>query len=234
MTTGKNRLISDSLIPNAPRGVKLDLAAISTADDAEAMLAKIISDETEKKRESERVRNEMVPQGLLGTMIDYVDTKHWDEYLQDTGVLSACAGRAGVKRTRVLDFAIEKCSPSNWRALFWMHAWYEQIYRNTEADMAEAAKDLEKLYETSKAEEARVKAKAAADARHGKPGGSRELKEKIRAIWATGKYESRARCAEQEFESIGFNTYDTAKAALAGTDDPKSWPAKKVPKKPRK
>lgn len=233
MKTTKNKLLSLAF-PNTPIGAKLNLAVISTTDEAEALLAKIIAEETEKKRESERGKHGAVQQGLLGSMSDYVDTRHWDEYLQDTEVLAACADRARVTRTRVLDFAIEKCFPSNWSALFWMRAWYEQIYRNTEADMAEAAKDLEKLYETRKATEARLKAKAAAEALHGKPGGSRELKEKIRAVWATGKYESRARCAEQEWEALRFRTYDTAKTALLNTPDPSPWPGKRVPKTPRR
>lgn len=219
MTTGKNRLLSDPLIPNAPHGVRLDLAAISAANDAEAMLAKIISEETEKRRESERGKHGKVQQGLLGTTVDYVDTQRWDEYLQDIEVLAACAERAGVARTSVLDFAIEKCFPSNWSALFWMHAWYLQVYRNAEADKTETSKELEILYSKKQTESARQRARQMAEAKHDKPGGSREKRAAIRAAWASGKYASRDVCAEQECAALNMSI-STARKALRNTPDP--------------
>ncbi|WP_322529305.1 hypothetical protein R5R73_07365 [Salinicola sp. LHM] len=54
----------------------------------------------------------------------------------------------------------------------------------------------------------------AADIRHSKPGGSRDLRDKIRSIWATGKYTSKDICAEQEWEDIGFKSFSTARKAL--------------------
>src|SRR5207237_4447908 len=41
-------------------------------------------------------------------------------------------------------------------------------------------------------------AKAAANARHNQPGGSRDKQRQIREIWATRKYSSRDLCAEEE------------------------------------
>lgn len=68
--------------------------------------------------------------------------------------------------------------------------------------------------------------KKAIEARHGKEGGSRDLKAKLRDIWATGKYLYRTTCAEEEYEGLGIKTYGTAYGYLEGTPDPDPWPAK--------
>ncbi len=57
--------------------------------------------------------------------------------------------------------------------------------------------------------------KAGADALHDKKGGSREKMAKIRAIWASGKYTSRAMCAEQECAALDWS-FDSARNALKG------------------
>lgn len=59
----------------------------------------------------------------------------------------------------------------------------------------------------------------AADARHGKPGGSRDKQKLMREIWATGKYSSREICAEQEAAHLGIS-FTTARKALRNTPDP--------------
>ncbi len=63
-------------------------------------------------------------------------------------------------------------------------------------------------------------AKAAADARHNQPGGSREKRNAIRAIWASGKYTSRDRCAEEECAALGIAS-STARNALKKQPNPK-------------
>lgn len=62
-------------------------------------------------------------------------------------------------------------------------------------------------------------ARRAADARHSQPGGSRDRRDKIRAIWATGKYSSRTVCAEKECSNLGLS-FDAARKALRNTPDP--------------
>lgn len=62
-------------------------------------------------------------------------------------------------------------------------------------------------------------AKSAADALHNKPGGSRDKKRQIRAIWASGKYSSRTICAEQECAALNMSP-DTARKALRNTPEP--------------
>ncbi len=69
--------------------------------------------------------------------------------------------------------------------------------------------------------------KRAANALHGKPGGNREKADKIRTIWATGKFTDRNTCAEEEYAGLGFGAYKTAREALKNTPDPSPWPAKK-------
>jgi hypothetical protein len=55
--------------------------------------------------------------------------------------------------------------------------------------------------------------KKAADTRHNRPDGSRENRAKIQAIWASGKYTTKDRCAIEECEGLGMS-YDTARKAL--------------------
>ncbi|MBF8641817.1 MULTISPECIES: hypothetical protein [Pseudomonas] len=62
--------------------------------------------------------------------------------------------------------------------------------------------------------------KAAAIKRHSKPGGSKDLREKIRTVWASGKYSSRDICAEQEWAGLGYNSFSAARKALSNTPDP--------------
>ena len=61
--------------------------------------------------------------------------------------------------------------------------------------------------------------RASAEARHSMPGGSREKQEKIRQIWATGKFTSRDVCAEQECAGLGMS-FSTARKALRNTPTP--------------
>ena len=63
--------------------------------------------------------------------------------------------------------------------------------------------------------------KAAADTRHAKPGGSREKKAAIRAVWASGKYSSRDTCVEQECAALDIAP-STARRALRNTPEPPS------------
>jgi hypothetical protein len=62
-------------------------------------------------------------------------------------------------------------------------------------------------------------ARAAANALHDKPGGSRDKQTELRKIWASGKYSDRNACAEQECGALGM-AFSTARKALANTPDP--------------
>lgn len=58
----------------------------------------------------------------------------------------------------------------------------------------------------------------AANAKHSCSGGSRELANKIREIWASGKYSSRDICAEQECAALNMS-FSSARKALRNTPD---------------
>lgn len=64
-----------------------------------------------------------------------------------------------------------------------------------------------------------AQAKLAATARHSKPGGSRDKKQKIRELWASGKYTTRDICAEQECAALGMS-FSAARRALRNIPDP--------------
>lgn len=61
--------------------------------------------------------------------------------------------------------------------------------------------------------------------KHGKPDGTWEKQEQLRAIWASGKYLTRDLCADEEYEALGVSR-DTARDWLKKTLDPDPWPAK--------
>lgn len=69
--------------------------------------------------------------------------------------------------------------------------------------------------DASKLERA-MKAQRAANALHDKAGGSREKAQKMRELWASGKYTSRDRCAEEECGALGMS-FSSARKALRNT-----------------
>lgn len=62
-------------------------------------------------------------------------------------------------------------------------------------------------------------AKAAADALHDQPGGSRDKQRQIRAIWASGKYSAKDVCAEQECAALNMS-FKAARRALINAPKP--------------
>lgn len=66
---------------------------------------------------------------------------------------------------------------------------------------------------------AKARGKKAANARHGAQGGSRSKQQGMRDAWATGKYTSRDRCAEEECGALGMS-FSAARKALRNTPDP--------------
>lgn len=59
----------------------------------------------------------------------------------------------------------------------------------------------------------------AANVRHNQPGGSRDKQQQIRDLWATGKYQTRDRCAEEECAALNM-PFSTARKALRNTPEP--------------
>jgi hypothetical protein len=54
---------------------------------------------------------------------------------------------------------------------------------------------------------------------HDQPNGSREKRQRMREIWASGKYLTREACAEKNYELVGMS-FDTAKKALRNQPAP--------------
>lgn len=95
------------------------------------------------------------------------------------------------------------------------HAESGRYFHEAEEMYAFLRVDTGELFDQFK----KIRAKDAADKRHSKPGGSRAKSEAIREIWATGKYSSRDRCAEEEAAALNMS-FSTARKALRGTPDP--------------
>lgn len=80
------------------------------------------------------------------------------------------------------------------------------------------AKLIERVSVIAKRNQHISAAKHAANSRHSKPGGSRDKQEKIRTIWASGKYSSRDICAEQECAALDMS-FSVARKALRNTPE---------------
>jgi len=68
-------------------------------------------------------------------------------------------------------------------------------------------------------QQASERGKEGAEKRHGKPGGARSKRSELRELWASGKYATRAVCAEQEYAALGVSL-DTARKYLKGAPEP--------------
>ena len=221
--TERNKLL-EALGPKVI-GAKLDPNAVEDATSKEQTLVRIIAEETEAQRARRRGKSKTV-RGLLGNVYDSADVLDWDDLLQDLDVLEAVAKRSGVTKGAVLTFALEKCQPSNWQALFWMRAWQEAVTTTLLRHVKELKEEMEKAFAAKAAAAAKEKAKRAAEARHAAPNGTRARRAAIQRAWATGNFATRDICAEQERDALGFKTFGTARNALRNTPDPNPWPAR--------
>lgn len=117
---------------------------------------------------------------------------------------------------------------TNLQLLEALGAQIKEIPGSTQAQVGEVNEltsvneSLEKMRQLGHVEAAykgHHRAKQAVEAKHNKPGGSREKRNKIRAIWASGKYSTRLICAEEEYDALGMS-FDTARKALQGEPNP--------------
>jgi hypothetical protein len=104
----------------------------------------------------------------------------------------------------LLDLSREKWKNSNLRSQGKLVSMQREIIR----------KNL-KAIKTKTKENARH----AANTLHSKAGGSIDKQNKMRAIWATGKFTNRDLCAEQECAALGMS-FSTARKALRNTPKP--------------
>ncbi len=73
--------------------------------------------------------------------------------------------------------------------------------------------ELDETFQERAKKQLSAQNKKAADIRHNRPGGSREKHNKIRAVWASGKYSTRDKCAERECGALGMS-FSSARKAL--------------------
>ena len=86
-------------------------------------------------------------------------------------------------------------------------------------DGVTAAQGLLAGIELHKRLHASTAGKERAEALHNKPGGSREKRDMIRAIWKTGKYDTKELCAEQEYAALNMS-FSSARKALRRIEKP--------------
>jgi hypothetical protein len=93
------------------------------------------------------------------------------------------------------------------------------IYELTQTANIEEFDRTDKLKDEIQKENISSKNKKAANAKHDKPGGSRQKANDIKEIWATGNYTSRDDCAKEVHDALGMS-FSAARKALRNTPDP--------------
>jgi hypothetical protein len=222
-----NRLLELALA--VPKGKALDVSQILGLSEDEIRIAEIIGEETEKERARQKglIQEPVSVLGLGWNPYSHINSQNWDDLFVRPSIVSICSERTKISENKLIDFVLMKCNPNNWNAVLWMSIAYQNIEH---AALMQIEKQmLQKSLEKRQAEEASKKARAAAEARHSKPGGSRDLQKKMQEAWASGKFGTREECAEQEYAAIGFRTIGAARRALQGTPDPDPslWTGKK-------
>lgn len=181
--------------------------------------------ERDKRRDSLRERQEK-----RDSDPKFLETKAWVQeiFKGDYEKLAAFAARSVMQESTLLKENEELCEKLNevYRTAGYLsesNPIESHIKTNIALMSLEMNPDnpVAKTYQQviQKERQATKRAKTAADARFNKPGGSREKKAAILAMWASGKYSSRDICAEQECSVLGMS-FSTARKALIGTANP--------------
>lgn len=143
---------------------------------------------------------------------------HWIERFEDGRLVVECADVLGMTPWALARWIAAEIQPVNVSAFLWMASAMEggKSLRERLDCYLQIRAELEATREKRVAD-----ARKAADALHGKPGGSRDKQAQIRALWATGRYSSRDICAEQECAALDMS-FSSARRALRNTPDPDS------------
>jgi hypothetical protein len=150
--------------------LKLDPNSISSKVKEDIALAKIIADETEAERNKRRgsKRDFEMQRSLLGETCRYVDTLHWDHFIDEEAVYLRCAIKAKLPAYEIIKFVCEKCAPNNARAMMWLWFYlyerhefqkYHDVTLNLTATLLMKQKD--KHFAEAKAQRVSVASKAA-------------------------------------------------------------------------
>jgi hypothetical protein len=201
---------------------KLNPQGIKSKAEEDIALATIIAEETEAERDRRRGTDrdfEVLVGGLLGGVGRYVDTLHWDHFIDEEAVYLRCAMRAKLPAFEVIKFVCEKCSPNNSRAMMWL--WFylheRELFQKHYGLTLEVSAGLLREQKAKMLEAARVEksenATKAINARHDQPNGYRDKKKAVVAAWETGKYKTKTECAGGMSTKLGIS-FDTARKAL--------------------
>lgn len=163
---------------NSPCKLNVDDLALETKN--EKMLARIVAEETEAERNSQRdtFRDfDLAPSGLLELLGGqpkrrrYVDTLPWEYFFANEEIIQKCAGRANMPAHEVASFVSKKCRPENWLAMHYFWAYLAQRHFGLAASKIETER-LQQEHVLSLAEAGksalRERAKKSADVAHEK------------------------------------------------------------------
>ncbi len=187
--------------------IRLDPESVLILAPGDLELARILAEETDRERRLRQAVAFAAPQQSEHTLED-LNSMSWDEFLiLDGECFIRCCARSELPAETILQFAEAQCEPANRLAV----RYFRLFVRALSDKEGDAAAVIAKVRSES--------AKAAAEAKHEREGGSRWKRQRIREIWASGKYSSRDICAEQEAAELGMS-FSTARKALRGTPDP--------------
>lgn len=195
--------------------VELDVSRFSN-DEETYLLATVVAKYAEMRRGEYRATEKPIMRGLLEVEGYWSDSVPWYEWMSEPQVLQPCADECLLTIHDLAEAIAYQIRPSNWQVFSWMAEALKG--REYEAGLENSLVRYSTALQETR-EKKQLDAKAAAEALHNKPGGSRDKQEKIREIWASGKYSSRSICAEQESAGLGMS-FDTARKALRNTPKP--------------
>lgn len=142
-------------------------------EGAELSLAKVIAEETEAQREREFAElpvldvaelNREITRGFLlqstwtvqEARRSEIDGIPWDDLLTRGKCHLQAAQRARVTPSELVKFALAKCAPTNWLALFWYSQWFREIVESEDAPSVQASLKMEQLKLSAKGGAARA------------------------------------------------------------------------------
>ena len=174
------------------------------------MVAKVVAVHAEKRRAEYRLTELPIKLGLLGNEGYWSDSVPWYEWMTEPQILQPCAEECHLPIYELANVIAYQIRPINWQVFSWMGMAlqgreYEEILTNSLSKHATLLVEMRKKRQSD--------AKAAANALHNKPGGSRSKQAAIRIAWQSGKYVSRDVCAEQECAHLDMS-FSAARKAL--------------------
>jgi hypothetical protein len=146
----------------------------------------------------------------------------WEDLLLLPEVIKRCAADAKTKASEVIRMVRDHCGLQNRAAFLWMHSFHAAIEAAPDIALTVASAQMVRL-EQRAIDERKDMSRRGGQAKNAEHNARADA---IRAAWASGKFISRAVCADEEWEGLGFESRDTARDRLKNTPDPDPWSAK--------